>query len=69
MWKDVLIGILVAYVIVDMMMAYTLRRSAPSCLEKMVDVASTKEGLVAIVVGIIIGFIAWYFSRRKTDDD
>ncbi len=61
-WKDVLIGVLVAYVVIDLLMVFVMQRKEPSCLEKMMKLYSDQNGLVVIVVGVLVGVAAWYFA-------
>ena len=66
-WKDIILGILVAYVAIDLMLAYAVKRSSPSCLEKMMDYMGTQSGLIAIAVGVLVGLVAWYLSSKSTE--
>lgn len=66
-WKDILIGALVAYVVIDLMMAYTMKKTMPSLVEKMVSSLDDQSAMVAIVVGLLVGGIAWYFAKQSKE--
>lgn len=66
-WKDVLLGVLMAYVVIDMMIAYTMKQSSPSCLEKMVESISNQSGIVAVIVGVIVGVVVWYLASKSKE--
>ena len=63
MWKDLLLGILSAYVLIDLMMHYTMKSSMPSVVKKMSTVWESPTGIVAIVVGVLFGLFVWYISK------
>ena len=64
MWKDVVIGLLVAYIVVDIMMAYALKKRYPSLMEKTLSSLNNQGTVVAIIIGLLLGLMAWYFSKR-----
>lgn len=66
-WKDILIGVLVAYVVIDVMMAYAMKRSSPSCLEKAMAAMSDQSGLVAVIIGVLVGVVVWYLASRSKE--
>jgi len=66
-WKDVLIGLLVAYIAIDVMMSSMMKRSMPNAFEKMMDAVSDSNGLLVIVIGLLIGLCAWYFASRSKE--
>lgn len=66
-WKDVTIGILVAYVAIDLLMSCMMKAKMPSALEKMSSAVSTSSGLWAVVIGLVLGLAAWYFSSRTKE--
>ena len=62
--KSIVIGVLVAFLVLDLMYSYSVRKSM-SAPEKAVDAMSTGSGLVAIVVAIMIGALVWYLFSRS----
>jgi len=66
-WKDILIGVLIGYVVIDIMMSYMVRRSMPSCFEKMVAASKSQNGMMAIFIGILVGLSAWYLISQNTE--
>ncbi len=66
-WKDVVIGLLVAYVVIDVLFAFMMKRKYPSLVEKMIESMTTTNGVFIIVIGIVVGFVAWYFSSRSKE--
>jgi len=66
-WKDIVIGILVAYVAIDLMLACMMKRRSPSAFERMIKAVSGGEGLMIVVLGLLIGLAAWYFSSRSKE--
>lgn len=66
-WKDVLIGVLVAYVVIDVMLAYAMKRSSPSCLEKAMEALNDQSGIVIMIVGALAGVVVWYLASRSKE--
>lgn len=62
-WRDVLIGVLVAYVVIDLMFSFS--GQDPSMAQKLLTAAPSKDTLVALVVGVGVGVLAWWLSRRS----
>jgi uncharacterized membrane protein len=65
-WKDVLIGVLVAYVAIDLVMACMIKGHT-TCVEKLFKSLSTSKGLMVLVIGVAIGVAAWYFSSQSKE--
>lgn len=62
--KSIVIGVLVAFLVLDLMYSYSVRKSQ-STIEKAADAMSSSSGLVAIVVSILIGALVWYLLSRS----
>nr|QBK86337.1 MAG: uncharacterized protein LCMAC102_01320 [Marseillevirus LCMAC102] len=66
-WKDILIGVLVAYVVVDLLMVSVMKTKHPSCLRTMMKLYSDQNGLIVIAIGVLVGGAAWYFSSLNKE--
>ena len=66
-WKDILIGVLVAYVVIDVLMGLTMKRKYPSLFEKFMEMVWNQNSIVVLLIGLLIGFAAWYFSSRSKE--
>jgi hypothetical protein len=66
-WKDVLLGLLVAYVVIDMMIAYTMKGNSCNCLEKMVEAIGDQSGIVAVIFGVLVGVVVWCIASRSKE--
>lgn len=62
--KSIVIGVLVAFLVLDLMYSYSVRKSQ-SAVEKAADAMSSSSGLVAIVVSVLVGALAWYLFSRS----
>jgi len=58
--KEILIGALVAYVVIDLLLSMISRRRFPSVVEKTASGIGEENILMAFCVGILAGFAAWY---------
>ena len=67
-WKDVIIGLLVGYVIVDLMMSMMSGRRTPSVIEKVFASIEDTGVMVSLGVGVVGGALVWYLCN-KTDDN
>ena len=65
--KNILIGLLVTYVVVDAMISVLENRGSPSLLEKVYENIGSTSVMMALVVGISTGALAWYFSKNKEE--
>lgn len=63
--KNVLLGLLSAYVAADILMSLMMKKSIPSCIENLVKYAGTQEGLMVIILAILVGFIVYCMSSKK----
>ncbi len=58
-WKDIVIGVLVGYVVLDLMDKY------PSVLEQAIGTRNGNITIVTILIAIAIGLLVWYLSSRS----
>ena len=66
-WKDVVIGLLVAYVVIDVLLSFMIKRKYPSLVEKLIESISSSNGIIIIGIGILAGFVAWYLSSKSKE--
>lgn len=65
--KNILIGLLVTYVVVYAMISVLENRGSPSLLEKVYENIGSTSVMMALVVGISTGALAWYVSKNKEE--
>ena len=65
-WKNIVIGVLIAYLVVDLMMAYVTKSSHPGLFGSLVASYNDTNVLMVLIIGAIVGFIAWYLSSTST---
>ena len=64
-WKDIVIGILVAYVAIDFMFGHLNEPAYKTACAKLMDNINSKNGLIIAIVGILIGVAFWYLSTKS----
>ena len=57
--KDIIIGVLVAYVAIDLMLAHMRQPPMPCTLMKVFDNIRDQDVLIITIVGVLIGFAGW----------
>ena len=67
--KNVVIGVLVTYVVVDVVLSMTSKKNMPSLIEKLIANIDDTNTLMVAGVGIVVGALAWYFLKRNTDEE
>ena len=65
--KDILIGILVTYVVIDLLISMLANRNHPSLLEKMLSGLDEENIMMACVIGILVGVLAWYLAKNSKE--
>lgn len=63
-WKDVIIGLLVAYVAIDLLLAYAVGGKHQGLFNSISTSSKEENGCLVIVIGLAIGFFAWYLSSK-----
>ena len=63
--KDIIIGVLVAYVVIDLMLAHMRQPPFPCTLQNVFDNIRDQDVLIITVVGVLIGFAVWYLSTKS----
>jgi ABC-type antimicrobial peptide transport system permease subunit len=65
--KDILIGLLVAYVAIDLLLAYATRTRHPGLFATL-QVAMKDENVgVVVLIGLGVGFLAYYLASRARE--
>lgn len=67
-WKDIIIGLLVGYVIVDLMMSMMSGRKTPSVIEKVYQSIEDTGVMVSLGVGLAAGALVWYLCNKSDDN-
>lgn len=62
--KDILVGVLVAYVAYDWLLAFILTRRYPNILGKFMDLFTQPRTWGAFLVAVLVGWIAYRYSLR-----
>lgn len=63
-FKNIVIGVCVSYVIIDVLLSMTAKTSMPSLLEKLFANMSNTTVMMVTAAGIILGIATWYMLRR-----
>lgn len=63
--KDIIIGVLVAYVAIDLMLAHMRQPPMPCTLMKVMNNIQDQDVLIITIVGVLIGFAVWYLSKKS----
>jgi hypothetical protein len=65
--KDILLGVLVAYVVIDLLLAYALKARHPGVLTSIWSALSDENVGVVLVLGVASGMIAYYLARKSRE--
>lgn len=65
--KDIVLGVLVAYVVIDLLLAYAVRVRHPGVLATVTSALSDENVGVVLVLGIASGLLAYYFARKSRE--
>jgi len=76
-WRDLLIGVLVAYVVTDVVLSFMIKGRHPGLIKGLMQSMDDQNVCVAVVCGVTAGLVAYYaalkahemFSMRKSDDE
>lgn len=63
--KDVIIGVLAAYVVIDLMLAHMRQPPFPCVLQKVFENIRDQDVLIITIVGVLIGMAVWYISKMS----
>jgi hypothetical protein len=65
-WKNLLIGIFVAYIVIDILLAHN--GNCPSILQKCSGCLSDNKKTMFLIVGILVGIAAWWLASMSTEN-
>ena len=65
--KDIVIGVLVAYVVIDVLISMLAKRAHPSLIEKMLSGLDQENVMMACVIGVLAGVLAWYLAKNSKE--
>ncbi len=64
--KDILIGLLVAYVVADLLLAYATKARHPGLFAALQAAASDENMAVVLVIAAAVGILAYVVARRSS---
>lgn len=64
---DILLALLVAYVVIDVLLAYTSRSRHPGMLATLQNSLHDENIAVVLVIGLGAGVLAYYLARRSKE--
>lgn len=65
--KDAILGVLVAYVVIDLLLAYAIRVRHPGVVSTVMSALEDENIGVVLVIGIASGLLAYYISRKSRE--
>lgn len=65
--KNILLGLLVAYVVMDLLVSMLARRKHPSLLEKVMENLDEENVMMACVIGVLAGILTWYLASNSKE--
>lgn len=65
--KDLIIAVLVAYLVVDLLLAYAIKARHPGVLETLSSSLKDENIMVVLVIGVAAGVLAYYLARRSRE--
>jgi len=65
--KNVIIGVLVSYVVIDVVLSMTSKGKMPSVIEKLIATMSDTNTMCVAIAGIVLGAVVWYLLKRSDD--
>lgn len=66
-WKDILIGLLVAYIVIDLLLAYATKSRHPGLFRGLENAVKDESYGIVLVIGVGAGFLAYYLARKSRD--
>lgn len=66
-WKDLLIAVLVAYAVIDLLLAYATKVRHPGVFASLQNAMSDENIAVVLVLGLGAGLLAFYLARRSKE--
>lgn len=65
--KDLIIAVLVAYLVVDLLLAYAIKARHPGVLQTLSASLQDENVAVVLAIGLGAGVLAYYLARRSRD--
>jgi hypothetical protein len=65
--KDIVLGVLVAYVVIDLLLAYAIRVRHPGVFATLTASLSDENIGVVLVLGIAAGLLVYYLARKSRE--
>jgi H+/Cl- antiporter ClcA len=65
--KDIIIGVLVAYVVIDLLLMYATKSRHPGLFGALSDSMKDDGVMMVVAIGIGLGFLAYYLARKSRD--
>jgi len=66
-FKDILIGVLVAYVVIDILLSYAVSVNHPGVFSTIKSSLSNENVGVVVVIGAAFGLLSYYLSRKSRE--
>jgi len=63
-WKDIIIGLLTAYVVIDLLLIYNSAHHHSGALGALGEAFNDQNIAVIVVMGMAAGLLAYYAARR-----
>lgn len=64
-WKDILLGLLAGYMVVDIMMSVMSKQKLPSVFEKVFSMIEDTNVMISLGVGVAVGALVWYLCSKE----
>ncbi|HMP28990.1 MAG TPA: hypothetical protein PKD85_05290 [Saprospiraceae bacterium] len=65
--KDLIIALLVAYVVIDLLLAYAIKSRHPGVFETLSRSLEDENVMVVLAIGVAAGVLAYYLARRSNE--
>jgi H+/Cl- antiporter ClcA len=65
--KDLLIAVLVAYVVIDLLLAYMIKARHPGVLATLQMAMKDENIAIVLAIGVAAGVLAYYLARRMKE--
>lgn len=65
--KDVLLGILAAYVAVDLLLAYSVGARHPGVLATIMSTLKDENIGIVLAIGLGVGILTYHFARKSRE--
>ena len=66
-FKDIIIGVLVAYIVIDILLIYAMKGGHPGVLSTVIRSYQDENVGAVIVIGMAMGLASYYVSRKSRE--